>query len=200
MGIFIVFEGIDGSGQSTQSKLLSKYLRKNGYKVWLTKEPTKNTKIGKFIRNVLKTKSIDNLTIQLLMMADRVEHQKEIKEKLEKNYVVISDRYFFSTIAYGSIEEKSYLKILADFNTKFFVIPDLTFILDVDPKIAIQRIKVRKTKEIFEREEILKKVRENYLEIKELLKNKLKIFLINASKNIEEVNEQIIEIFNRNYG
>mgnify|MGYP001773274544 CR=1 FL=1 len=137
--MFIVFEGIDGSGQSTHSKLLAEYLENKGYKVFLTKEPT-NGEIGKLIRKILnKELEFDNLGLQLLMMADRAYHLKEIKNYLEKEYIVISDRFWFSTVAYGAEDNKTF-NILFNFNSKLFGFPDIVFILDLDPKISIERL------------------------------------------------------------
>jgi dTMP kinase len=190
--MLIVFEGIDGSGQTTQSKLLADYLISKNYKVFLTKEPT-NNEIGKLIRKILnKEIEFDNLGLQLLMMADRAYHMKEIRNYLKNNYIVICDRFWFSTVAYGSEDEKMF-KILFKINSILFGFPDFLIILDVDPEIALKR---KDAKEIFENVEKLKKVRENYSKIAKIAKKYTNVFLIDSNKPIEEVQKEIREKLN----
>jgi len=190
--MLIVFEGIDGSGQTTHSKLLADYLISKNYKVFLTKEPT-NNEIGKLIRKILnKEIEFDNLGLQLLMMADRAYHIKEIKNYLKNNFIVICDRFWFSTVAYGSEDEKMF-KFLFKINSKLFGFPDFLIILDIDPEIALKR---KNAKEIFENVEKLKKVRENYLKIEKISKKYTKVFVIDSSKSIEEVQKEIREKLN----
>ena len=101
---FIVFEGLDGSGTSTQIQLLTKKIQPN--RLFVTTEPT-NLPTGKFIRKILKGEfSIDEKTIAYLFAADRCEHiygKNGIIENLQNGKLVVSDRYFFSSIAYQSI-------------------------------------------------------------------------------------------------
>ena len=169
--MLIVFEGIDGAGLTTQSKLLAKYLKSLGYDVLLTKEPTKNV-IGKFIRKILNKKiSVENLTLQI------------------KKKIIICDRYFLSTIAYGALNVD--IKYLKKINS-IFPIPDIIFILDLDPKISLKRIKNLRSKiEIFEELNLLKKVRKNFLKISKEFKN---CYVIDASRSIEEVFNDIKKI------
>ena len=190
--MLIVFEGIDGSGQTTQSKLLADYLISKNYKVFLTKEPT-NNEIGKLIRKILnKEIEFNNLGLQLLMMADRAYHMKEIRNYLMNNFIVVCDRFWFSTVAYGAENEKMF-KFLFKINSEFFGFPDFLIILDVDPEIALKR---KEAKEIFENVEKLKRVRENYLKIEKVAKKYTKVFVINSSKSIEEVQKEIRERLN----
>ncbi|MEM5874376.1 MAG: dTMP kinase [Candidatus Aenigmatarchaeota archaeon] len=190
--MFIVLEGIDGAGKSTQCKLLYDYLTKKNEKVFLTKEPTYGI-IGKFLRKVLEKKyELSNLSIQLLMMADRSEHVKEIKEKLKSGYWVLCDRYFFSTIAYGSVEDDKYYKELLEINLKLFPLPDYLIFIKIKPEVSIERIKGKKRK-LFEELEFLKKVEEKYEKIlkeRKIIK-KVKMIIVNGEKNKEEVFEDI---------
>jgi len=192
-GKFIVFEGIDGAGLTTQANLLENYLKSKGYDVILTKEPTNNL-IGGLIRAALKKEWItSNKTLQLLFSADRAHHlEREIIPALEKGKIVISDRYFLSTIAYGMIEvEKDWLKAL---NSKF-LIPDIIFILDLPVEIALERIgKNRFGFELFEEKGKLEKIRRNFIELSKEYNN---CFIIDASKSIEEVHENIKKIVNK---
>ncbi|MCS7123155.1 MAG: dTMP kinase [Candidatus Aenigmarchaeota archaeon] len=195
--MFIVFEGIDGSGKTTQSKLLVNYLKKLNKKVFLTKEPTYKI-AGNVIKKALDgRKKLNSLAIQLLMMAERSEHTEEIVKMLKKGYFVICDRYFFSTIAYGSAENKNLYDALFDFNLKLFPLPNVLIYLKVRPEIAIKRIK--KGRKIFEKLNLLKKIEEKYEEIlKDRRINKIvKIIKINGEKSIKNVYEDIIKEINK---
>lgn len=138
--LFIVFEGIDGAGLSTHSHLLYEYLLERGYNVVLTKEPTDGL-IGGLIRACLRGEwKTDPMTLQLLFVADRSHHVNNfILPALERGKIVISDRYMFSSIAYGTVSYGDYewLKMI---NSKF-PIPDIILVLDVPVEVALQRIK-----------------------------------------------------------
>lgn len=186
---FIVFEGLDGSGQSTQAQLLKDYLEENKkVSVVLTKEPTNEPPIGNLIRQILKKEiRVSPAALQLLFCADRSEHlEKVIKPALEENKYVISDRYFYSTVAYGSLGLD--INWLIEVN-KPFLIPDIIFLLKVRPQVCMERIdKNRDKREFFEESEKLKKVWQTY----EILSQKFSnIKIINGEKNIEEVFEEI---------
>jgi dTMP kinase len=189
-GKLIVFEGIDGAGLTTQSQMLEKYLKEKKYEVVLTKEPTNNL-IGGIIRAALKKEWLtSNRTLQLLFSADRAHHlEKEIIPALENGKIVISDRYFISTIAYGMIElEKDWLKAL---NSKF-LLPDIIFIIDVPVEVSIERIKASRFGfELFEEKKKLEKIRNNFLELSKEYKN---CFVINGNRSIEEVHKEIVKI------
>ncbi len=194
--MFIAFEGLDGSGSSTQSRLLSEKLEANGHAVLLTKEPTGDTPIGKMIREVLQHKwecSPDGL--QLLFSADRAEHLKnEIEPALKNDQIVITDRYFFSTIAYGAlaVNDVEWLKCLS----KHFRVPDVTFLFKLDPKTCIERIQGRGSDfELFEHDEKLTEIWKTYEKIAEEYPN---FHIINASKGIEEISEEIWKIVSEN--
>jgi len=188
-GKFIVFEGLDGSGQSTQARLLKDYLEKEkNISVVLTKEPTKEPPIGALIRQVLKREiSVSPAALQLLFCADRSEHlEKTIKPALEKGQWVISDRYFYSTMAFGSLDLN--LDWLIKINEDFLK-PDITFLLKVDPEVCIERIDASRNKrEFFEESEKLKKIWQTY----EILSRKFPdIKVVDGKKTREEVFEEI---------
>ena len=161
-GKFIVFEGPDGSGQSTQVKILAEKLSEQGKRVVTTAEPTHESKYSHRIWEILyKHISASNKEIQELISLDRGEHLKNlILPGLEKGDIVITSRYYYSTFAYGMIEfDLDWLKSL----NKDYPSPDITFILDVRPEICLERITKRgKALEFFETLEKLKKVMENY--------------------------------------
>jgi dTMP kinase len=189
--MFIAFEGLDGSGSSTQSKILAERLEKNGHAVLKTKEPTKDTHIGKMIKEILQYKwEVSPEALQLLFSADRAEHlRNEIEPALKNNQIVITDRYFFSTLAYGALDvDMNWLKEIS----RNFRIPDITFLHRVDPDECIKRIAGRGSEyELFEQKEKLEKIWENYEKISDEYPN---FHMVDGSKSIEEVGEEIWKI------
>lgn len=191
-GKFFVFEGLDGSGQSTQAELLKDFFIKEGYQVILTKEPTQGSEAGKRIKEILEKKiKIDPIGLQKLFARDRKEHLKNtIIPALKEGKTVISDRYFFSSFAYGTADGAD-LEELIKLNDDF-LLPDLTFILKARPEICIKRIEERgNSKTLFENKEKLAKVWEVY----EILLNRFgNVYMIKGEKPIEEVFEEIKKI------
>jgi len=186
--MFIAFEGLDGSGSSTQSRILAERLEKSGHPAFVTKEPTKDTPIGKMIREVLQRRwELSPITLQLLFSADRAEHlRSQIQPAIKNRQIVITDRYFFSTIAYGAMDiSMGWLKTLC----KYFPIPDITFLFKLDPKECIKRIAGRGSEyELFEQKEKLEKIWKNYEKIAEDYEN---FHIIDATKTIEEISDEI---------
>lgn len=190
-GKLIVFDSLDGAGNSTQVKLLADYLNKIGKKTHITKEPTASL-IGGLIKSQLTHDwKSSQICLQLLFSADRAYHlEKEIIPLLKKGVNVISDRYFFSTVAYGNLEIKDFDWLLK-INEKF-LLPDLTFFLKVSPKVCIQRIKKDRFEiTIFEKEKILEKVWENYEKLAKMFEN---VFIVDGERKIEEVFKDIKKI------
>lgn len=193
-GKFIVFEGLDGSGQSTQVGLLAKFLENRGYKVLATKEPTIDSEAGRKLRNVLdEREKISPREIQELFVEDRKWHlEKVIVPALQQGKTVISDRYFFSTFAYGmadGLSEDWLLKV-----NENFLLPDLVFFLDAKPEICLQRIEDRgKEKTLFEKKEKLEKVYQNYNHFLKKFASQTKIYLINGEKSIKQVFKDICQ-------
>ncbi len=194
-GKFIAFEGLDGAGQGTQVALLEKYLQSKKEKVYVTSEPTQNL-IGGLIRSLLRHHwKLSNTGIQLLYSADRAHHlEAEIQPVQEKGHHVISSRYFFSTIAFGSINnDVKWLKAISE----KFPDPDVTIFLKVSPKECIRRINNgRPLKEFFEKEKILEKVYKTYLS---LVKDKRykNVYVVNGERSIEEVAKDIQKIIDK---
>lgn len=188
MPVFIVLEGIDGSGKTTQTFMLEHRLKRLGRKVYATREPTDGI-IGGIIRAALTTKlRISHRTLQILFAADRSEHVKEIEDRLRAGYDVICDRYYFSSIAYGMVDlEKDWLiKINSVFPT-----PDLTILLDLPAETALKRLGDRYSKTFFERKALLSKVRENFLTLKDNYPN---YYIIDASGDPEDIHEEIYRL------
>ncbi len=197
-GKFIVFEGLDGSGQSTEAEKLVTFLNQKAGKsfsgqpaAYLTKEPTNNL-IGGLIRAQLthEWKSSPEC-LQLLFSADRAHHlQREIIPLLEKGVTVVSDRYFFSTLAYGSmaIDDWEWLKKI---NNRF-LLPDIWLILKVSPKICLERMKKSRFElDLFEEEQVMEKVWQGFERTASEFEN---TYLINGEQSIEEVFENIKKI------
>jgi len=193
-GKFIVFEGLDGSGTTTQANLLFKYFKKQGKKVFLTGEPTRSLIGGLIEGQISGDWQSSPECLQLLFTADRAHHlEKGIIPLLKKGITVICTRYILSTLAYGNSEIKDE-KWLMEINKKF-IWPDLTFLLKVSPKACIQRIKKERFhKELFEEEDKLKKVLKNYLKFSKEFKN---IYIVNGEKPIPKVFEEVKKIYER---
>jgi len=187
--LFVTMEGIDGAGTTTHSKLLAGFLALKGLKVYLTQEPS-SSEIGKLLRKFLNDKRIPASTDALLFAADRVLHYKEeIKKKCEEGYIVISDRYVESSIAYQSSQSDEITIEWVENLNMFAGEPDLTILLDIDPKISLSR-KNQEFLEKFEDTSLLDKVRQVYLTRAE----KLGYFVINTHNIIELVQTEIQKI------
>lgn len=193
---FIVLCGLDGCGKSTQARLLGRWLRENGYRVRVTQEPT-NGEVGKLIRKILRSRrNVPQLMLQLLFAADRHEHLvKIIEPSLRRGYVVISDRYILSSLAYGALDVP--LKLLKQINSSFRI-PDLTIFIDASPRTCLERLKKgRRHVELFEREEMLRRVRRNYLK---LLKYHPNTHLVDGNGSIDEVFSEIKDVVSKALG
>ena len=191
-GKFIVFEGLDGSGQSTQAAHLKEYLESQGRKVLLTKEPTKDTDAGKEIRRALdKTETRTPQDLQELFAKDREWHVNEvIIPALKKGEWVISDRYAFSSMAYGKADGADFDWIVK--RNSEFLLPDLTFLLKVAPATSVDRIKRRgEPQTLFEYEERLAAVWKGYEKVASLFPH---IHIINGEQFREEVAKDIREM------
>jgi dTMP kinase len=201
-GKFIVFEGIDGSGKSIQSHLLAENLMQKGKQVFLSKNPT-DGEVGKFIRKVLRGEiNLPSVSFQYLFSADRQVQQLDVIEHLKKGDIVISDRYFWSSVAYGIAdkEEINYedtvklemiaQSILSMYNQ--FIVPDVTFYLDVSVKTGLsRRHDTDKEKELYENIEKLEKIKKGY---DWLLRQYPKEFVkINGEKSIQEIQKEILK-------
>jgi len=199
VGMFIVIEGIDGAGKSTQAKLLAEWFEERGHEVVLTKEPT-DTAFGKLIRKLVLTGGkegiIDGARISheaeaLLFAADRAEHvAKLIKPSVEAGKIVISDRYFYSSLAYQWARGLD-LEWLIDLN-RFAIRPDLVILLDLPVKESMKRINGRSIKTEFDKiAELQKRVRENYLKLAERFPE---MRIVNALASVEDIHNDIVAL------
>lgn len=196
--MFITFEGPDGSGKSTQSKLLADYLSKKGRKVLWTREPG-GTELGKKIRNILledKNLKVEKLAELMLFCADRAQHVEQlIKPALKNGEIVICDRYIDSTTAYQAGGRGFNKKIIDDLNNYSTggLVPDLTILIDVPAELGLKRAtKTGSDKFEDEKIEFHQKVRNMYLQ---LAKEEKRIKLFDGTKPINEVFQAIVQLF-----
>jgi dTMP kinase len=194
---FICFEGVEGSGKSTQAKLLYKFIKKKITKnVILTREPG-GTLFSEKIRNLMldKKTNISPLTEFFLLMAARNEHIiSKINFYLKKNFIIICDRFFYSTLAYQHYLEGMDKKFIFSIQKKIFnkVHPDITFLIDLNKKESKVRINKR-TKKTNKFDKLssyhFDKIRNGFIKISKMYKNK--IVLIKGSKSLNEIQNEI---------
>jgi len=193
---FIAFEGIDGSGKSTQVKLLAERLEKAGLKVHTTFEPTESP-MGKLIRDVFNHRmEADHRTIAALFVADRLDHllnkTNGILKMLEEGFTVITDRYYLSSYAYQSPYMDLDWVISANSLSADLLRPDLNIYIDISPEISIERLnKGRTSVELYETLENLQNVRGKYFEIMDLLKDEEKFLVTDGNRSAEVIANDI---------
>ncbi|MBN1412456.1 MAG: dTMP kinase [Spirochaetales bacterium] len=186
---FIVLEGLDGSGTTTQLQMAADRLKKTGKPYFITFEPTESG-IGKTIRNILKGREIATpWTIALLFSADRYEHvfHKEtgIRTRHENGEIIVCDRYLFSSLAYQSVENdyERVFKLNAD-----FPLPGRLIFIDTPLDVCLRRMSGRTEKEIFEETEFQKKVLDCYNRIlKDYAHSGMQIHRIDGTQSREQV-------------
>lgn len=190
--VFIVFEGPDGAGKTTQAGILKTYLDGKGIKSILTKEPTADTEAGRKVRQILNSgEKVDAKEIQNLFIGDRREHlEKEIIPALNEGKIIICDRYFYSTFAYGYIKSPN-IDELVKMNESF-IQPDITILLLADPEKCILRLADRQNKnDSFEQIDKLKKINEGYQMVMKRFPN---VIAVNGDARIEEIHKEIINL------
>lgn len=194
--MYIVLEGIDGAGKSTQTELLNEWLTGKGYRTKKIVEPT-TSDIGKVIRKELlnpeSTNDINQQRLTLLFAADRLTLKKEILDaKDSKDIIIISDRSFYSSICYqnNSSVDKDWIYEVNLHTPR----PDLTILLDLDEKEAITRCD---REEAFENIQFLEKTRKNYLDLLEIEDN---IVVVDAKDSLNDVQEKIRKIVREKLG
>jgi len=184
-GWFIVFEGVDGSGKSTQIDLLNMKLRDQGIDHVLEREPSDGS-IGRFIRHYAEAgdRYLSPESEALLFTADRFEHSKRISQMLDQGTTVICDRYYHSTLAYQGAAgvDVAWLRDLQKFALK----PDLALLLDVDPERSLMRVSGR-TLTVFENRSYLKRVRDLYLGFAKAGEMRL----VDTSRPVDEVEVEV---------
>ncbi|MCC5911106.1 MAG: dTMP kinase [Clostridiaceae bacterium] len=194
-GIFISIEGMDGAGKSTQINLMKKFLEGQGFTVRLTREPG-GTNISEKIREIILDKNngeMEATTEALLYSASRAQHVKEfIEPALHRGEVVLCDRFEDSSIAYqagGRALGYEAIKAINHFATGGLE-PDLTIFFDISPETSLKRINSSQADRLEqEKLDFHRRVYETYIDLAE--KNPLRIRIIKADRNIQEIRQDI---------
>lgn len=194
--IFIVFEGVDGSGKSTQLSLLNKYLLDRQLLTFTTREPG-GTPVGERIRELLLDPSFSEMqerTEALLYAAARAQLvAQEIRPRLDQGIVVLCDRYVDSTLAYQGYGRGMDIDFLAQINKLATgdLAPQLTILLDIPPEDGLRRSRKVRPADRLEKEslEFYTKVRDGYLELAKI--NNSRYLVLDARETLEELHQQI---------
>jgi dTMP kinase len=194
---FITFEGIEGSGKSTQTNLLYQYFLDRKTPAALTREPG-GTKVAEEIRNILingEIDKMDGICETLLNFTARRHHiENFIKPALDLKKTIICDRFFDSTVAYQGFGQNIDLKIIE--NIQRLAIgdfkPDITFLIDVDVSVAFERIKARAENNRYEKmdKNFHQKVKKGFLQIAK--DNSNRVVIINGSRDVKEIHQEIL--------
>ena len=198
-GFFITFEGIDGSGKSTQIQKLAKFLEDNGFDIIITREPGGSVG-GEEIRNLLLQGEVDRWSAEteiLLFTAARRDHlERIILPALQDGKIVICDRFTDSTRMYQGMRGPK-LRDLVDNLTEEVINcdPDLTLIIDIDPEISLRRAKSRETAE--ERFEdfgvdLQKKMRKGFLDLSKEFNSRIKV--VNGQQSVDDLAKEIFSL------
>ncbi|MFQ3361271.1 MAG: dTMP kinase [Alphaproteobacteria bacterium] len=204
-GFFITFEGGEGSGKSTQSNLLYEYLLDAGHQVIITREPG-GSEGAEIIRELLVHGESDRwkpLSELFLFSAARVDHiARTINPALNEGKIVICDRYIDSTTAYQGIAgniDKDIVSLIQDLTVKT-LIPDLTYICDLDPVVGLERALNRNIKENrYELKgiEFHQRIRSAFIDIAKTNKNRC--IIVDANRDLKEISKSISNQFETTY-
>ena len=187
---YIAFEGIDGSGKTTQAKRFYSYLQNLGYNVFYTKEPGG---VEGSLRELILNHKWNKKSELFLFLADRALSSEVIKRKIDEGYFVVSDRSMYSTLAYQGFGEGLNLDFLIELNmfATGGLKPDVVFCFDIDLNTMKNRVKNPDVIELKSRE-FFDRVRRGYISLAETEKN---FFLIDGSKTEDEVFEEVKRIW-----
>ena len=195
-GKFIVFEGIDGAGKTTQIELLAERLRELGDSVHVTAEPTTNES-GKALRRALSGKEKKTeCEMAAMFVLDRIGHNAQINELTDEGTTVISDRYYYSNLAYQGMSTNYAWVRTMNIDCPEIRRPDVCIYLDLTPEESLSRIsKGRESVEIYENLEKLTEVRNAFhTAIDDLKRDGEKIFIVSANRSVEEISDEIFDI------
>jgi len=207
--MFITLEGIEGSGKSTQAKLLMEWFKKNSYSCILTREPG-GTKIGKQIRSILLNPNHTNLcpmTELLLYMADRAQHLSElIRPEIADGKIILCDRFYDATTVYQGVARQIEMDVIQNLHKIVLsgLKPDITLLFDLPVKAGLERAwkriesdKKEQNENRFEKEslEFHESVRVGYLDLAK--NNKKRFFILNANQSEKAVFEEMINIVSK---
>jgi len=198
-GMFISFEGIEGTGKSTQARLLADHLKEKGYRVIQTMEPG-GTRISLKIRELLlsmESKAMDHVAELLLYNAARVQHIKEIiGPALERGDIVITDRFSDSTVAYQGYARGIDLQLIdsLDMIATKKLRPDITILFDIDVRTGLARNKELGKNDRLELEDISfhEKVRKGFLQMAAIESGRIKV--VDCSESLDRVHQKVVKI------
>ncbi len=197
-GKFIVFEGCDGSGKSTQLKLLASYLEGRGTEVYLTREPT-DSPFGSLIHSCLTGRiSTNEHTIAALFAADRLDHIRNglngISKKLEEGVTVLCDRFYLSSFAYNGGFVPLEWVISLNSPAMEALTPDLTIFIDLPPEEGMKRVSRRGEKERYETLEKQKFIRDNYFALFKRFADRENVAVVRSETSKDATQAHIREI------
>lgn len=197
-GKFIVIEGLDGTGKTTQAAILKERLNRSGISAMLSAEPTEG-EIGKMIRRAISGQgSYSSSVLAALFLADRIHHNLEpengIQSTLSKGLSMISDRYYYSSMAYQGKGDDFDWVMRQNLDCADILRPDLCIFLDMAPEKCMERIFAGRdcTKlDVFENQEALRLIREDFHKVFSHLKERENILIIDADDDIENIADKI---------
>ncbi len=204
--MFIVFEGIDGAGKTTQINLLAEKLRAAGLDPYITAEPT-GMETGRAIRRVLSGAVPKTPTqVAAMFVQDRIDHNVDPEQGIEvllaQGKAIICDRYYYSSLAYqGSLTDFDWV-MACNCDCPEIRRPDLCIFLDLSPEESMKRITRDRTEtEIYEKADTLTKVRARYMDVFEKLSTRGdQIEIIDASGTIEQTANAINQAVQKHFG
>ena len=195
-GKFIVFDGIDGAGKTTQLDMLARRMTDDGESVYITAEPTGGD-IGRLLRSALSgAEKRSECEMAVMFVLDRIAHNAEIEEKINDGVCVLCDRYYHSTLAYqGKTTDYAWVRSM-NIDCPEIRKPDACIYLDLTPEQSLKRIsRGRSNVEIYENLEKLTEVRDSFHSvIEDLRQTGEKIFVLSADCSREELAEEIYAI------
>ncbi len=192
---FVTFEGIDGSGKTTVSRVVAETLRSRGHSVFVTSEPTTGW-LGEVVRRGIQ-EDVNVLSESFLFLADRAAHVPLIRSHVERGELVLCDRYVDSTYAYQGARLVGVVRdpvgFLKDASRGWVLPPDLTILLRVPPQLAIERIKDRPSRIRFEDLALLRRVAANY----DRLAKARRFVVLDGTRPAEDVSENAVSAIER---
>ncbi|MDH3216576.1 MAG: dTMP kinase [Candidatus Krumholzibacteria bacterium] len=201
-GCFIVLEGIDGAGTTTQSQMIDRHLEDRGFASSLTREPTDHP-VGMLIREALSGRVADGNSLGKIMLceeslcllfaADRIEHSRDIEALRDRNTHVVCDRYILSSIAYQSLDPRVVPERVIEVN-RGIAVPDVTFFLEVPVDECLKRLQTRSdSPTVYEKREILHRIVHNYEATRQLYEKHFgPVVHIDGRPRAEVVHDEII--------
>jgi dTMP kinase len=195
-GKFIVYEGIDGSGTTTQMRLLEQWLEARPRLIgasFFTKEPTEGP-VGLLLRQMLsrRIEALEERGMALLFAADRMDHQRDILDRLSRGIHVFSDRYLLSSLAYQSLTvDRSWIENINAYAVK----PDITLLFMIPVEESVKRRQnTRNQEELYEEASLLRQIQREYERLAQTQRHSKSLFLVDANRDQDAVFQSILDI------